>query len=191
MAQEPKQPGKECNVLADGPYCDQHTHLAGASAREYDSHRRKSDPFRRYYLTTRWRAVGLLVLARDIMCRMGKPCEGREFAPEVDQSVPVRLWVVNCGDFYDESNLQGLCSRAIRSRRQQGERRTQTVMLVRCAMGLGTGNPQSETPCRPTRPFKRVAATEKQFFLFAGCYWRATLRTCPQRRVGQQLAHSL
>lgn len=142
MAQQPKQPCKECHALADGPYCEQHKHLAHANSRAYDAHRRKNDPFRRYYLTARWRAVRLIVLARDIMCRMGKLCEGREFATEVDHITPARVWVANGGDFYDESNLQGLCSRCHKSKTAEERARStdSDVSAVRDGLGDGTSS---------------------------------------------------
>jgi len=126
VAQQPKKPCKECNALANGPFCEKHQQLAHQNSREYDAHRRKNDPFRKLYNTARWRNdICPLVLARDIVCRSGVLCTNpdtgiRAFATECDHVIPARVYVAQHGgdtnSFFDETNLQGLCSRCHKSK---------------------------------------------------------------------------
>ena len=74
------------------------------ASREYDKGRR-DDPFKALRNTARWRALRLFIKLRDVLC---KKC-GHQVIKEIDHIVPARLWVAQGGDFFDKSNLQGLC----------------------------------------------------------------------------------
>ena len=149
MAQQPKQPCRECKALSDGPYCDKHKGIPREHEREYNRVRWLTDPFRKLYNTARWRkAVCPIILARDIYCQSGLLCTNpetgvRDFATEVDHVIPARIYVAqHSGDtnsFYDESNLQGLCSRCHKSKTRT-ERAGSNV--VEPAEGWGTENPE-------------------------------------------------
>jgi len=109
VAQRPKQVCRCCKKLADGAYCADHIDTLREAKREHDR-KRRSDPLRKLYNTARWAAIRLIVLARDPLCMDGRVCECKALSTVVDHKMPARLWVCNGGDFFDESNLQGLCA---------------------------------------------------------------------------------
>jgi 5-methylcytosine-specific restriction protein A len=75
-------------------------------ARQSYDRARNSDPFRKLYSTARWRRVRVRIKLRDPLCKV---C-GNKATEEIDHVVPAKLWVAQGKDFWDEANLQGLCS---------------------------------------------------------------------------------
>ena len=86
-----------CQGVCDGS-------CKGQASREYDKGR-ANDPFKALRNTARWRALRLVIKLRDVLCKM---C-GQRAVQEIDHVVPARAWVAQGGDYYDKSNLQGLC----------------------------------------------------------------------------------
>lgn len=76
-----------------------------AARKAYDVSR-NDDPFRKLYSTARWRRLRVRVKARQPLCAV---C-GNKATEEIDHVIPARLWVAQGHDFWDEANLQGLCS---------------------------------------------------------------------------------
>lgn len=81
--------------------------------------RRDQRPWRKWYKTARWKALRMLVLTRDLFtCRMCGRLEGDTSKLVADHRIPHR------GDealFWDEGNLQTLCSRCHSGAKQREE----------------------------------------------------------------------
>jgi 5-methylcytosine-specific restriction enzyme A len=105
MAMRPLQICRRCSAACDGPYCDAHQD----TVKEYERERRRNDPFRRLYKTSRWAAIRMSVLARDPVCQDGRICEHRSLSAVVDHKIPAKLWCALGNDFFDDSNLRGSC----------------------------------------------------------------------------------
>jgi 5-methylcytosine-specific restriction enzyme A len=101
MPQRAKQicraPG--CGAVCDGAYCPQH--LTATQRRQFDRYR-GSSASRGY--GHRWRKLRRMVLARDLVCKIGVLCQGTALATEVDHIVPKSK-----GGDDSMENLQGAC----------------------------------------------------------------------------------
>jgi 5-methylcytosine-specific restriction protein A len=95
------QPG--CGALTDDRYCDKHQR--NNSRTQFDKQRNTTNPLRAYYKTAAWSRTRAFVLSRDPVC---KDC-GRLASVVADHIVNAHAFVAGGGDFYDLSNLQGLC----------------------------------------------------------------------------------
>lgn len=83
------------------------------NSREYEKHR-AHDPIRKLYKTPRWERVRQIVFRRDILC---VEC-GHQKATECDHIVDARVYIAAGGDFFDKSNLRGLCKECHDARRK-------------------------------------------------------------------------
>jgi 5-methylcytosine-specific restriction enzyme A len=103
MPQRSKRPCKQpgCAALVVVGYCDKHREAA--EQRRQDELR--ADPLRPYYKNFRWLSTRKVVLGRDPLC---KSC-GLALSTIVHHDIDARIWIQRGGDFYDESNLVGLC----------------------------------------------------------------------------------
>ncbi len=97
MPPKPAQYCWRCEGICTGT-CQQE------ASRQYDRDR-NNDPFHLVYKTARWIALALRIRKRDPLCKV---C-GNKATRIVDHVVPARLWVARGNDFWDETNLQGLC----------------------------------------------------------------------------------
>jgi 5-methylcytosine-specific restriction endonuclease McrA len=98
--------GLELNVPGSR-FCAECGKLQQESVKQYDRERNTNDPLRRLYKTAGWFRVRLIVLARDIMCRI---CKTKP-AVEADHVERARDVVKKFGlaEFFNPERLQGLC----------------------------------------------------------------------------------
>lgn len=86
---------------------------------EYDTNR-ANDAIRALYRGTRWRALRLVILARDPYC---KRCERHGRAVGSDTVNHIEKARDNPDRFYDETNLEGVCAPCHSGEIQAEERR--------------------------------------------------------------------
>lgn len=82
-------------------YCGEHLETDKERDRQY----KQADPFCKSRNCAAWRSARAATLARDPICRI---C-GRAASTDADHVIPARIWCARGGEFYDLSNLQGLC----------------------------------------------------------------------------------
>lgn len=63
------------------------------------------DPLRPFYKCARWDSTRLVILGRDPVCTECHLTASRVAHHVID----ARVWVAMGNDFYDESNLAGIC----------------------------------------------------------------------------------
>jgi 5-methylcytosine-specific restriction protein A len=112
MPERAKRPCNKagCPQLTTDGYCPQHLkpNVDAETKRQYDRNR-KSDPYRKLYKTAQWQRTRKAILARDLLCQIGKKCVERFGirmpSTVVDHRIPTR----DGGDQYGSDNLQGCC----------------------------------------------------------------------------------
>ncbi len=86
--------------------CQKHT--GKEESNEWDRWRKRvgNDAMVKLYKCKRWYMTRRQVLARDQVC---VACNNA-LSTDCDHVIDARVWVSNGRDFYDQENLQGLCS---------------------------------------------------------------------------------
>jgi 5-methylcytosine-specific restriction endonuclease McrA len=91
--------------------CAKHSNADKQSEQQREKTRQQSG-LRKLYWTPQWKATRRAVLARDPICgheENGVRCWG--ISTDCHHVIDAEIWVVRGGDFFDESNLAGLCKR--------------------------------------------------------------------------------
>jgi 5-methylcytosine-specific restriction protein A len=95
-----------CRTLTKTRYCEEHAVVVQQERKRVLDRDRQGDPFRALYNTARWKRIRLQVLYRNPLCAV-LDCNQPSYI--ADHIVTARQWVSQGQDFYDETNLQGLC----------------------------------------------------------------------------------
>lgn len=89
-----------CSALTTNTYCETHRDY---SRRKWDERRNKE--LRKLYSTVRWYTTRRLIFERDPVC---VKCH-RMPSAICDHAIPAVKWVALGNDFFDMSNLAGMC----------------------------------------------------------------------------------
>jgi 5-methylcytosine-specific restriction endonuclease McrA len=109
----PTSPSSLCldcssRAIDNSKYCKQHqTNNRRTENRRLIDTNRSDDPVRKLYRTKRWAATRRTVFQRDLLCQATEGCP--HAATVCDHKIDARTYMASGGDFYDLSNLQGLC----------------------------------------------------------------------------------
>ena len=90
-------------------FCARHQ-TADRDSEQQREKTRQNDGLRKFYWSSRWKAVRRFVLGRDPICahvENGTRCW--RLASDCHHIVEAAAWMAQGGDFFDPDNLQGLC----------------------------------------------------------------------------------
>ena len=110
--------------LPGSKFCAKHRNYAA----EQDKQRKAANPLWPLYKCKKWYQKRAQVLSRDPICTWvedGVSCP--RLSTVCDHVIDAVVWMAHGGDFYNESNLRGLCAihHSRRTAREQGFAQTQ------------------------------------------------------------------